>query len=68
MALICYLFLELINRTIDRKTKQFSNFVEKIRICLVFYLNIEYVCKQVSKGAKKIDKQTKIAFETDLFS
>lgn len=68
VALISYLLLELINRTIAKKTKTFSNFVEKIRICLVFYLSIEYVCNQVSEGAKKVNKQTKIAFETDLFS
>ena len=67
MALISYLLLELINRTIAKK-KTFSNFVEKIKICLVFYLSIEYVCNQVSEGAKKVNKQTKIAFETDLFS
>ena len=68
VALICYLLLELINRTIAKTTKSFSNFVEKIRICLVFYLSIEYVCNQVGEGAKKTTRQTKIAFETDLFS
>lgn len=68
VALINYLLLELINRTIAKKTKSFSTFVEKIRICLVFYLSIEYVCNQVSEGARKFNKQTKIAFETDLFS
>lgn len=68
IALISYLLLELINRTIAKKTKTFSNFVEKIRLCLVFYLSMEYVCNQVGEGAKKIRSQTKIAFETDLFS
>lgn len=34
IALISYLLLELINRTIAKKTKTFSNFVVKIRICL----------------------------------
>jgi hypothetical protein len=68
VALINYLLLELINRTIAKKTKSFSSFVEKIRVCLVFYLSIEYVCNQVSEGAKKFNKQTKTAFETDLFS
>lgn len=68
VALICYLLLELINRTVAKTTKSFSNFVEKIRICLVFYLSIEYVCNQVGEGAKKATRQTKIAFETDLFS
>ncbi len=45
IALISYLFIELINRTISKKTKSFSNLVEKIRICLVYYLSLDYVCK-----------------------
>ena len=68
ITLRSYLLLKLINRTIAKKIKLFSNFVEKIRICLVFNLSVEYVCNQVSEGAKKFNKQTKIAFETDLFS
>ncbi|PJB14131.1 MAG: IS4 family transposase, partial [Flavobacteriales bacterium CG_4_9_14_3_um_filter_32_8] len=56
IALISYLLLELINRTIAKKTKTFSNFVEKIRLCLVFYLSMEYVCNQVGEGAKKNKK------------
>jgi IS4 transposase len=39
IALISYLLVELINRTIAKKTKSFSNLVEKIRICLVYSLN-----------------------------
>jgi len=31
-------------------------------------LSIEYVCNQVGEGAKKVNKQTKFVFETDLFS
>jgi hypothetical protein len=57
-----------INRTISKKTKSFTNLVEKIRICLVFYLSLDYVCNEVSEGAKKIKKKPKIEFETDLFS
>jgi len=68
VSLICYLLLELINRTISKKTKSFTNLVEKIRICLVFYLSLDYVCNEVSEGAKKIKKKPKIEFETDLFS
>ena len=68
VALISYLLLELINRTIAKKVKTFSNFVEKIRVCLVFYLSIEYVCNQVSEGAKKVINQNKIVFKPDLFS
>lgn len=68
VALISYLLLELINRTIAKKVKTFSNFVEKIRVCLAFYLSIEYVCNQVNEGAKKVINQNKIIFKPDLFS
>ena len=68
VSLICYLLLELINRNISKKTKSFTNLVEKIRICLVFYLSLDYVCNEVSEGAKKIKKESEIVFETDLFS
>jgi hypothetical protein len=68
VALISYLLLELINRTIAKKVKTFSNFVEKIRVCLAFYLSIEYVCNQVNEGAKKVTKQNKMLFKPDLFS
>jgi hypothetical protein len=68
VALICYLLLELINRTIAKKVKTFSNFVEKIRVYLAFYLSIEYVCNQVNEGVKKVIKQNKMLFKPDLFS
>ena len=38
IALITYLLLQLISRAIAVKTHAFSNFVEKVRICLSFYL------------------------------
>jgi hypothetical protein len=62
------IFSSIKTRILAKKTKSFSNFVEKIRVCLVFYLSIEYVCNQVSEVAKKVNKQTQIAFETDFFS
>lgn len=68
IALISYLLLELINRTIAKKTKSFSNLVEKIRICLVYYLSLDYVCNEIGNGAKKIRLETKLAFSSDLFS
>ena len=68
VALISYLLLELINRTIAKKVKTFSNFVEKIRVCLAFYLSIEYVCNQVNEGAKKVINQRELVFKPDLFS
>ncbi len=70
VALICYLLLELIKRTIAKTTKAFSNFVEKIRICLPFYLSLDYVCNQINEGAKRIRvvKQVEMVPKADLFS
>jgi len=70
IALICYLLLELIKRTIAKKSHAFSNFVEKIRICLPFYLSLDYVCNQINEGAKriKIQKQQELVPKPDLFS
>jgi len=41
IALITYLLLQLIVRTIAKKKHAFSNFVEKIRICLTFCLTLD---------------------------
>ncbi len=70
IALISYLLLELIKRTIVRKTIAFSNLSEKIRFCLYHYLSLEYVCNEVREGVRKVNliKQTEIVFEEDLFS
>lgn len=70
VALISYLLLQLIERTVANKKYAFSNFVEKIRICLSFYLTLDYACNHVGEGAKRVrgKPQTNIHFETDLFS
>lgn len=70
IALINYLLLELIRRTIASQTNAFSTFVEKIRTCLYFYLSLDYVCNEVNKKSKKITRHRydEINFETDLFS
>jgi len=70
IALINYLLLELIRRTIDKTKKAFSNLSEKIRFCLYHYLTLDYVCNQVKEGAKKIstNSQMEILFRQDLFS
>lgn len=70
IALITYLLLELIRRTVAKKVYAFSNFVEKIRICLPFYLSLEYVVNQVNEGAKRIKilKQPELIPIGDLFS
>lgn len=70
IALISYLIIELIRRTTKKKMQSFSNFVEKIRICLPFYLSLNYVCDTISEGAKKIkpEKPPEIFSQMDLFS
>ena len=70
IALICYLLLQLIKRTIPKTNHAFSNFVEKIRICLPFYLSLDYVCNQINQGAHKIkvQKQAELIPKPDLFS
>ena len=70
IALITYLLLQLIVRTMSNKKQAFSNFVEKIRICLCFYLSLDYACNKVGEGAKRIRGQTSIQIpkNRDLFS
>lgn len=70
IALINYLLLQLIVRTVANKKHAFSNFVEKIRICLTFYLTLDYVCNQVGEGAKRIreNSQGNLKLHPDLFS
>jgi len=70
VALITYLLLELIRRTVVKKDIGFSNFVEKIRMTLCFYLSLDYVCNEVGEGAKKISshKQLKINNQKNFFS
>lgn len=70
IALINYLLLELIKRTIAIKKHAFSNFVEKIRICLCFYLTLDYVCNQVGQQIRKSKSKnnSEIQFQQDLFS
>ena len=43
VALITYLLLELIRRNICKTKQAFSNFCEKIRICLTYYLTLDYM-------------------------
>ena len=70
VALICYLLLELIKRTIVKRAVAFSNLSEKIRFCLYHYLSLDYVCNEVREGVRKVNitKQKQFVFERDLFS
>jgi len=70
VALICYLLLELIKRTMAKIPTAFSNLSEKIRFCLYHYLPLHYVCNEVREGARKVTskKQRELVFEKNLFS
>ena len=70
VALISYLLLELIKRTIVKRTIAFSNLSEKIRFCLYHYLSLNYVCNEVREGARKVrlNAQKEFGFKKDLFS
>jgi hypothetical protein len=53
VALISYLLLELLRRVTAKGETAFSNFVEKIRICLPFYLSLDYVINQIKPIAQR---------------
>jgi IS4 transposase len=63
VSLICYLILELIRRLYCDKKTAFSNFCEKIRICLLHYLTLDYLCNQLKPTVKKAIKSTNLLFE-----
>lgn len=56
VALIAYLLLELMRRVATKGKTAFSNFVEKIRICLPFYLSLDYVMNNIKPIAQKAEK------------
>ena len=66
VALICYLLLELIKRFYSDKKTAFSNFCEKIRVCLMHYLTLNYICNELKPIVKKAKKPPeKSLFEGD---
>jgi hypothetical protein len=56
IALIYYLLLEFIKRCSCDNATAFSNFSEKIRICLMHYLTIDYLCNELKPIVKKAEK------------
>lgn len=56
VALIAYLLLELLRRVTAKGKTAFSNFVEKIRICLPFYLSLDYVINNIKPVAQKAER------------
>jgi len=55
IALISYLLIELIRRVYCKTATAFSNFCEKIRICLLHYLTLDYICNIIKPGANKVE-------------
>lgn len=74
IALIAYLLLELLRRVKTKGQAAFSNFVEKIRICLCYYLTLDYVIDRIKPQARRIihnkgqPMQANLFQKTDLFS
>jgi hypothetical protein len=56
VALISYLLLELIKRFYCDSKTAFSNFCEKVRICLMHYLTLDYICNELKPVVKKVMK------------
>jgi hypothetical protein len=57
VALINYLIIELIRRVYCKSATAFSNFCEKIRVCLLHYLTLDYLCNVIKPRANKVEKQ-----------
>ena len=75
VSLIVYLLLELIRRVYCKGKTAFSNFCEKVRICLLHYLSFEYICslngkvkKIVMPPGKTLFDVDKLPVQTDLFN
>jgi len=64
VALITYLLIELLRRVKAKGKTAFLNFVEKIRICLCYYLTLDYVIQRIQPNARSIRvKQSALCFE-----
>ena len=67
IALISYLLLELMRRNTCKTKQAFSNFTEKIRICLTYYLTLDYVCNQIQPLVCKVKEKPPNTFQKDIF-
>jgi IS4 transposase len=66
VALISYLLLQLIKRSYCDNKTAFSNFCEKVRICLMHYLTLNYLCNELKPIVKKAEKPPdKTLFDLD---
>lgn len=67
IALISFLLLELLRRVKTNSKAAFSNFVEKIRICLCYYLTLDYVIQRIKAKAHRVkQKQQSMNFDPKL--
>ncbi len=56
IALICYLLLELIRRTLSKTTHRFGHFVTLIRVCLTQYNRLGYIVNNIQIKVRKARK------------
>jgi len=67
VALIQYLLLELLRRNTCKTSQGLSNFSEKIRICLTYYLTLEYVCNTIQAKVFRIRNKEPDWIQQDIF-
>lgn len=67
IALIAYLLLELLRRVKTKGKAAFSNFVEKIRICLCYYLTLDYVIERIKPLVHRVAHNKGQPTQADLF-
>lgn len=67
VALITYLLLELLRRNTCKKKQALSNFTEKIRICLTYYLSLEYVCNVIQPVVCRVKDKPPNSIQADIF-
>jgi hypothetical protein len=57
IALICYLLLELIRRTMTKTKHRFGHFVTLIRVCLTQYNRLGYIINEIKIGVRSARKK-----------
>jgi hypothetical protein len=67
IALIAYLLLELIRRVKTKGQAAFSNFLEKIRICLFYYLTLDYVIDRIRPQTRRVARNNGQPLQYELF-
>ncbi|MDY0144155.1 MAG: IS4 family transposase [Bacteroidales bacterium] len=60
IALICYLLLELIRRTMSKTKHRFGHFVTLIRVCLTQYNRLGYIVNEIKIGVRAARKKGKV--------